>query len=83
MHIAQIPVDVGGNDRLGFGCNGLLGQFRIDAPTIGQYIYKNRFCPQMNDWGSGCNPVGIRQDNLVTRPYSKSSQSHVKCSGAT
>ena len=78
VHVAEVAVEVHGNDRLRTGRDHRLSQFGIDAPRVRENINENGRRSQMHNRSGGCNPIGVGEDYLVTRPDAERGQSHVQ-----
>jgi hypothetical protein len=83
VHLAKIAIQVHTDNGLGAWGDGGFGQFRVDAPTLGQDVDKDGCAPEVNDGAT----VAIQLVSAIVTsspgPLPSCSHAHVQRTGAT
>src|SRR5262245_27002623 len=83
IEVANVAVEMGGDNRFRAWRHRRLDRCGIDAPGIRQDIDDNRRRADMDDRSGSRDPIDVGQDDLVTPIDTKPSQTHVESARAT
>lgn len=83
IHVAQVAIQMHGDDGFGTRGNCRFGLVWVDAPGIFENIDKDRFGTQVDDGRGGGDPVGVGHYDFVTGADTQRGHAHVQGTSAT
>ena len=82
FHVAEIAIEMHGENGFCLRRDRSLGQIRVDAPAIGTDVNEDRLGAEMNDRRRRGDPVGVGEDDLVAGTDAQRRHSHMQRAGA-